>query len=162
PTQGTITIDDQPLTASTVRAWRRSIGYVPQRVFLLNASVAENIAFGVRPADVDHVAVRQAAAIAQALPFIAELPHGFDTHVGERGVKLSGGEIQRIGIARALYHNPRVLVFDEATSALDVRTEEALMDALRSNGPRTLLTIAHRLRSVERCDRVIMMQDGAI
>ncbi len=163
PTRGTITVDDQPLTGATVRAWRRTVGYVPQRVFLSNTSVAENIAFGLRPSEIDHEAVERAACIAQASAFISDLPRGFDTMVGERGVKLSGGQIQRIGVARALYHDPRVLVFDEATSALDLRTEHALMEALRSReGNRTLILIAHRLRSVEWCDRVVMMQEGAV
>jgi ATP-binding cassette, subfamily B, bacterial PglK len=163
PTRGTVFIDGVQVAGAAARAWRRNVGFVPQRVFLSNASVAENIAFGLDPSEIDRAAVEHAATVAQAMEFIDALPLGFDTLVGERGVKLSGGQAQRIGIARALYTNPRVLVFDEATSALDLRTEHAVMEAIRADdGFRTLIHVAHRLRSIERCDRVLMMQDGAI
>ncbi|MEO7083892.1 MAG: ABC transporter ATP-binding protein [Gemmatimonadaceae bacterium] len=163
PTRGSILIDGVPIAGAAARAWRRDIGFVPQRVFLSNASVAENIAFGLDPAEIDRAAVIHAARVAQATEFIEGLPQGFDTPVGERGVKLSGGQAQRIGIARALYNNPRVLVFDEATSALDLRTEHAVMEAIRADDEhRTLIHVAHRLRSIERCDRVVMMQDGTV
>lgn len=163
PSGGRITIDGAPLTAANVRRWRRCVGYVPQHVFLANASVAENIAFGLAPAEIDEAAVRRAARLAQAEEFIATLPGGFAAIVGERGVKLSGGQRQRIGIARALYADPALLVFDEATSALDGLTEDAVMEAIRSlRGERTIILIAHRLRTVEACDQIAMLEHGRV
>lgn len=163
PTTGRLTVDGVPLTGPAIRAWRKRVGYVPQQVFLANASVAENIAFGLRPHEIDHDAVRRAAYLAQAHEFINMLPQGFETLVGERGVKLSGGQRQRIGIARALYHDPEVLVFDEATSALDGLTEDAVMEEIRSlSGARTIILIAHRLRTVEACDRIVLIEEGRI
>lgn len=163
PSEGILTVDGVPLAGPAIRAWRRRVGYVPQHVFLANASVAENIAFGLPPSAIDAEAVRRAARLAQAEEFIRELPRGFDTLVGERGVKLSGGQRQRIGIARALYYEPEVLVFDEATSALDGLTEEAVMEAIRSlSGQRTIILIAHRLRTVEACDRIVLLENGRV
>lgn len=163
PASGTITVDGIRLTRGTIPAWRRRVGYVPQHVFLANASVAENIAFGLPPEEIDLAAIRKAAQLAQVEKFIASLPEGLDTLVGERGVKLSGGERQRIGIARALYHDPNVLVFDEATSALDGLTEDAVMEAIHSmSGERTVILIAHRLRTVEACERIVVLEKGAI
>jgi ABC-type multidrug transport system fused ATPase/permease subunit len=163
PTSGQISVDGVVLTSPTRRAWQRRVGYVPQHVFLANASVAENIAFGLARKSIDHDAVRRAAELAQAVGFIRELSDGFETLVGERGVKLSGGQRQRIGIARALYHEPEVLVFDEATSALDGLTEDAVMEAIRSlSGGRTIILIAHRLRTVEACDRILMLEHGRV
>ena len=163
PTLGSITVDGVPLVGPAARAWRRRVGYVPQHVFIANASVAENIAFALPQSEIDHAAVERAARLAQAHEFICSLPGGYGTVVGERGVKLSGGQRQRIGVARALYHNPDVLVFDEATSALDGMTEDALMDEIRAlSGERTVVLIAHRLRTVEACDRLIMLDDGRV
>lgn len=160
---GRVTVDGVALTGSGVRAWQRRVGYVPQSVFLSNASVRENIAFGIAPAQIDDQAVRHAARMAQADEFIQTYPAAYDTIVGERGVRLSGGQRQRIGIARALYHQPDVLVFDEATSALDGLTEDALMEEIRSlAGERTIILIAHRLRTVEACDRIVMLDQGRI
>ena len=163
PSSGSISIDGVSLSGPAIRAWRRQVGYVPQHVFLSNASVAENIAFGLPKEEINLESVRRAAHLAQADEFINALPLGLDTLVGERGVKLSGGQRQRIGIARALYNDPQVLVFDEATSALDGLTEEALMAAIRSLGStRTIVLIAHRLRTVEACDRIVMLDQGRI
>jgi len=163
PSTGSISIDGVSLSGPAIRAWRRQVGYVPQHVFLSNASVAENIAFGLPKEEINLESVRRAAHLAQADEFINALPLGFDTLVGERGVKLSGGQRQRIGIARALYNDPQVLVFDEATSALDGLTEEALMAAIRNlGGARTIVLIAHRLRTVEACDRIVMLDQGRI
>jgi ABC-type multidrug transport system fused ATPase/permease subunit len=163
PTGGQFTVDGVPITSGTRRAWQRRVGYVPQHVFLANASVAENIAFGLAAFDIDHAAVRRAAERAQADEFIRALPEGFATTVGERGVKLSGGQRQRIGIARALYHEPEVLVLDEATSALDGLTEDAVMHAVRAlSGTRTIILIAHRLRTVEACNRIVMLDHGRV
>lgn len=163
PTAGTISIGGVPLGPETVRAWRERVGYVPQFVFLANATVAQNIAFGLPDDQIDHTAVERATRMAQANEFVADLPQGLGTLVGERGVKLSGGQRQRLGIARALYHNPDVLVFDEATSALDGMTEEAVMQAIRSlSSERTIILIAHRLRTVEACNRIVMLEDGRV
>jgi ATP-binding cassette, subfamily B, bacterial PglK len=161
PTSGRITIDGVPLAGAHIREWQRSVGYVPQNIFLANASVAENIAFGLSVAAIDQTAVRRAARLAQAEEFILGMPAGYDTVVGERGVKLSGGQRQRLGIARALYHDPDVLVFDEATSALDGMTEDAVIEAIGSlMGDRTVILIAHRLRSVELCDSIVVLDQG--
>jgi ATP-binding cassette, subfamily B, bacterial PglK len=163
PSSGRLTVDGITLTGPMIRAWRRHVGYVPQHVFLANASVAQNIALGLPPEQIDHDAVRSAAHLAQADEFILSLPHGFETVVGERGVRLSGGQRQRLGIARALYHDPQMLVFDEATSALDGLTEDAVMQAIRSlQGNRTVILIAHRMRTVEACDRIVMLQAGCV
>jgi ABC-type multidrug transport system fused ATPase/permease subunit len=163
PESGTVAYGGQPLTSEAIASWRKQVGYVPQGVFLANASIAENIALGVPAAERDFAKVRRAAQLAQAVEFISALPAGYETDVGERGVRLSGGQRQRLGIARALYHDPSFLVFDEATSALDGMTEEAVMSALRSlSGSRTILLIAHRLRTVESCDRIFVMEGGLL
>lgn len=163
PQQGSISIDGIQLTDHNERAWRRRMGYVPQNVFLTNATISRNISLGVPEDLIDHAAVKRAARMAQAEEFINQLPDGFETVVGERGVKLSGGQRQRLGIARALYHNPDVLVFDEATSALDGMTEDAVMDAVQTlSAERTMILIAHRLRTVQACDRIVMLDAGRI
>jgi ATP-binding cassette subfamily C protein len=153
PSSGRILVDDTPLGPHNRRAWRGGIGYVPQDIFLIDDSVAANIAFGVPKDNIDPAALTRAAAAAQILDFIQnELPRGFDTVVGERGVRLSGGQRQRIGLARALYHQPDLLVLDEATSALDTETEDGVMQAIAGlSGQITMLVIAHRLRTVEMC-----------
>ena len=163
PTSGEIAVDGVALTLANERAWRNRVGYVPQHVFLTNASVTQNIALGIPPEQVDYAAVERAAQMAQAEEFIEQLPQRYDTIVGERGVKLSGGQRQRLGIARALYHNPDVLVFDEATSALDGMTEDAVMQAVQSlSADRTMILIAHRLRTVQACDRIVMLEAGQV
>ena len=163
PASGTISVDGVNLVESNERAWRKRVGYVPQNVFLTNASVARNIALGIPEDQVDHAAVVRAAQMAQAEEFISQLPDGYETVVGERGVKLSGGQRQRLGIARALYHNPDVLVFDEATSALDGMTEDAVMQAVQSlSAERTMILIAHRLRTVQACNRIVMLEAGRV
>jgi ABC-type multidrug transport system fused ATPase/permease subunit len=163
PDSGAIAVDGIALSADNERAWRRRVGYVPQTVFLTNASVARNIALGIPEDEIDHDAVLRAAQMAQADEFIIQMPDGYNTIVGERGVKLSGGQRQRLGIARALYHNPDVLVFDEATSALDGMTEDAVMQAVQTlSAERTMILIAHRLRTVQACDRIIMLEAGRI
>jgi len=163
PDTGSMTVDGVPLSPGSMSAWRRQVGYVAQHIFLANVSVSENIAFGLPPARIDHAAVEEAARLAQIDEFIQNLPRGYDTVVGERGVRLSGGERQRIGIARALYRRPTVLVFDEATSALDGMTEEAVMEAIRSlSGDRTVVLIAHRLTTLEACDRVVLLDRGRV
>jgi ABC-type multidrug transport system fused ATPase/permease subunit len=161
--EGTITVDQVLLTEKNERAWRQRVGYVPQNVFLTNATIAQNIALGIPKELINQDDVEKAAKMAQTIEFIDQLPDGFDTMVGERGVKLSGGQKQRLGIARALYHNPDVLVFDEATSALDGMTEDAVMQAVQSlSSERTMILIAHRLRTIQACDRILMLDAGRI
>ncbi|WP_292452446.1 ABC transporter ATP-binding protein [Mesorhizobium sp.] len=161
PTSGTIEIDGQRLDGPTRRAWRQQVAHVPQSIFLADASIAENIAFGIDPAMIDLDRVRNAAQQAALSDFIDSLPQGYETRVGERGVRLSGGQRQRIGIARALYKQATVLVFDEATSALDTETEAAVMDAIRQlPAELTVLIIAHRLTTVENCDEIVTIEDG--
>jgi ABC-type multidrug transport system fused ATPase/permease subunit len=157
PTAGQILIDDEPLTPALVPAWQASIGYVPQDIFLIDDTIARNIAFGLPDAEIDPARLREACVMAQLLEFIEiELPAGFDTIVGERGIRLSGGQRQRIGLARALYHRPSLLILDEATSALDVATEAKLLEALRSlAGKLTMVVSAHRLSTIAGCDKVV-------
>ena len=157
PTAGEILIDDRPLTPELVPSWQASIGYVPQDIFLIDDTIARNVAFGLPDNEIDPARLREACAMAQLLDFVdADLPDGFDTNVGERGVRLSGGQRQRIGLARALYHRPSLLILDEATSALDMATEAKLLDALRSlAGKLTMVVAAHRLSAVANCDQLI-------
>lgn len=162
PTAGAIRIDGRPLPEVGIQNWQRILGYVPQHIYLADASVAENIALGIPGGQIDHDAVERAARVAQIHDFIeGQLPEGYGTEVGERGVRLSGGQRQRIGIARALYHDPQVLVLDEATSALDTATERSIMEAVESlSGQKTLIMIAHRLSTVERCDQIVVLEGG--
>lgn len=157
PESGTLSVDGVTVDAGNVAAWQRAIGYVPQHIFLADASVAENIAFGVPREKIDMQAVERAARAAQIHEFVAnELPRGYDTAVGERGLRLSGGQRQRVGIARALYRDPPVLFLDEATSALDAQTEEALNDAIRElSGSKTIVVIAHKESSLRGCQEVM-------
>ena len=160
PTRGRITVDGVDIQRCAP-AWQRLIGYVPQSVFLVDDTLRRNVALGVPDGDIDESRVRTALRLAQLEPLASSLPAGLDTPV--RDLRLSGGERQRIGIARALYGEPRVLVFDEATSALDGATEAALADALRTvAGGLTVLLVAHRTTSVRRCDRVAMLHEGRI
>lgn len=162
--KGSLQVDGQVIDDSNRRQWQKAIGYVPQQIYLADDSVAANIAFGVHPSEIDQVAVERAARIANLHDFVtAEMPQGYATKVGERGVRLSGGQRQRIGIARALYHNPRVLILDEATSALDNLTERAVMDAVNNLGHDiTIILIAHRLSTVRQCDQIYLLEKGHI
>ncbi|MFJ7436541.1 ABC transporter ATP-binding protein [Methylorubrum thiocyanatum] len=163
PTRGRILIDGRPLEPDSLPAWQNRIGYVPQDVFLIDGSIAQNIALGIAPERLDRAAVERAARLAGAHDFIAALSQGYETGVGERGARLSGGQRQRIGIARALYHDPDVIVFDEATSALDGETEAAVMAALGAlGGTRTIIMIAHRLTSLRHADMVHVVAEGRI
>jgi ABC-type multidrug transport system fused ATPase/permease subunit len=163
PTEGELLVDDQPISGIRVGAWQRSIAHVPQSIYLADTTLAENIALGVPPDSIDLDRVQRAAHQAQIEDFIESSPEGYQTRVGERGIRLSGGQCQRIGIARALYKQANVLVFDEATSALDNNTEQSVMDAIEGlNRDLTILLIAHRLSTVRRCDTIIELEHGKV
>ena len=163
PTEGHLLVDGQPVTAANAGLWQRRIAHVPQTIYLSDASIAENIAFGVPRQQIDMKRVRQAAAQAQIAQSINGWQHGYDTFVGERGVRLSGGQRQRIGIARALYKQADVLVFDEATSALDNATEHAVMEAIEALGrDLTILIVAHRITTLQRCDEIVELAAGQL
>jgi ABC-type multidrug transport system fused ATPase/permease subunit len=164
PQKGSLEVDDQVITKQNSRAWQRSIGYVPQHIFLSDDTVVANIAFGIDPEQVDQQVIEKVSKIANLHEFvITELPKKYQTTIGERGVRLSGGQRQRIGIARALYHNPKVLILDEATSALDNLTEKAVMDAVNNLGKNlTIILIAHRLSTVKKCDKIYLLEKGEL
>jgi ABC-type multidrug transport system fused ATPase/permease subunit len=162
PSSGRVLVDGNDVRNS-LRAWQKTIGYVPQNVFLVDDSLRRNVAFGLPDDQIDELALKRAINAAQLAPFVASLPAGLDTMVGERGVRLSGGQCQRIGIARALYHDPPVLMLDEASSALDNATEEAVMSAVNAlRGSKTVLIIAHRLSTIARCDSVYEVSNGHV
>lgn len=159
PQAGSLSVDGTVVDASNVAAWQRAIGYVPQHIYLADASVAENIAFGVPPSAIDMVAMERAAKAAQIHDFVVnDLSRGYDTAIGDRGIRLSGGQRQRVGIARALYRDPPVLFMDEATSALDLDTEKALGDAIGNlSGEKTIVIIAHKEASLEKCNTLVSL-----
>jgi len=163
PDSGRLLVDEQPVIGNRVQAWQRSIAHVPQSIFLADATLAENIAFGLPYKDIDMERVKRAARQAHIADFIENSPNGYDAFVGERGIRLSGGQRQRIGIARALYKQASVLVFDEATSALDNATEQSVMDAIEGlHREFTILLIAHRLSTVKRCDIIVELVRGQV
>jgi len=164
PQKGTLEVDSQIITNQNSRSWQRSIGYVPQYIYLSDDTIEGNIAFGIDPKDIDKEAVEKASKIANLHNFVIdELPQNYQTTVGERGVRLSGGQRQRIGIARALYNNPQLLILDEATSALDNETEQAVMDAVNNLSQNmTIILIAHRLNTVKNCDIIFKLDDGKL
>ncbi len=161
---GGLFVDDQLIGKGNIRSWQRNIGYVPQQIFLSDDSIAANIAFGLPQHRIDYAAVEKAARVANLHDFIiSELSEGYDTTIGERGVRLSGGQRQRIGIARALYHDPDVLILDEATSALDNVTEKIIMEAVRKLGhKKTIIIVAHRLSTVRCSDKLFLFEKGKI
>ena len=163
PQSGRLRVDDTAVGPENLRAWQRGIGYVPQSIYLVDDTVAANIAFGETAAALDRAAVERAARMANIDDVVRGLPQGYDTMIGEAGVRLSGGQRQRLGIARALYRDPDVIVFDEATSALDNVTERAVVEAIRGlHGQKTILVIAHRLTTIVDCDRIYLLEDGRL
>jgi ABC-type multidrug transport system fused ATPase/permease subunit len=162
PTGGNILVDGNDIQGN-LRGWQNQVGYVPQSIYLTDDTLRRNIAFGIPKNMIDDHAVQSALRAAQLDVFVSGLPDGLETVVGERGVRLSGGQRQRIGIARALYHNPEVLVLDEATSALDGLTEDGVMEALNiMHGVKTLIIVAHRLSTVENCDILYRLENGKV
>ncbi len=163
PTQGAIFVDGNALTLENSRSWQLAVAHVPQHIYLSDATIAENIAFGVPAEKIDFDLVREAARQAQLSEFIDGSQEGYETVVGERGIRLSGGQRQRIGIARALYKKAKILIFDEATSALDMDTENAVMSAIDNlNRELTILMVAHRLSTLQNCDLIVQLESGKI
>ena len=161
---GTLEVDGTIITKKNLRAWQRSIGYVPQNIYLSDDTIASNIAFGYQHENIDQKVIEKVSKIANLHEFVInELPKQYQTSVGERGIRLSGGQLQRIGIARALYHNPQVLILDEATSALDNDTEHAVMEAINNiKNDTTVILIAHRLNTVKNCDFIFKLDKGRV
>lgn len=162
PTGGVIKVDGKNIQES-LSAWQRNIGYIPQSIYLTDESLRCNIAYGLPEHEIDDRRVKQAVRLAQLESTVGNMPNGVDTMIGEHGTRISGGQRQRVGIARALYHDPQVLIMDEATSALDNITEKQITDAINAiKGDRTVVMIAHRLTTVEKCDVIYLMKGGAI
>jgi len=160
-TEGDLFIDQQPIDNKSRRSWQMNIAHVPQNIYLSDNSIEENIAFGVSKDKIDHQRVRKVAQQAQIAQLIEQWQEGYQTFVGERGIRLSGGQRQRIGIARALYKKASVLIFDEATSALDNETEREVMEAIKDlDGEITVLIIAHRLTTLRNCDKVVKLDNN--
>jgi ATP-binding cassette, subfamily B, bacterial PglK len=163
PSAGVVEVDGCILDGKNRAAWQARLAYVPQNLFLLDASIAQNIALGVSPAEIDRARLLEAARLAQLDDFVMSLPHRYEQRIGERGVALSGGQRQRIGIARALYRDAAVLLLDEATNALDGLTEQELMSTLqRLRGRYTILLIAHRMSTVRGCDMIFHLEEGRV
>ena len=163
PTKGEILVDDVPLNLGNIRSWQKIIAHVPQNIYLSDASMIENIAFGIPANEVDLEKAKIVAKQANISEMIEKMPEGYYTEVGERGSRLSGGQRQRLGIARALYKNAKILVFDEATSALDNSTEQSVMDSINSLGEDlTLIIIAHRLTTVRNCHTIYELSHGKV
>jgi ABC-type multidrug transport system fused ATPase/permease subunit len=162
--QGTLTIDGNVIDNNNRKLWQKSIGYVPQNIYLSDDTVAANIAFGVESGNINYAEVYRSSKIANIHDFVInELSDGYNTIVGERGVRLSGGQRQRIGIARAMYHNPQLFIFDEATSALDSITENTVMEAIKKLGKKiTIIIIAHRLSTVRDCEKIFLLEKGKL
>ena len=164
PQKGSIEVDGQIITSKNTRAWQRLIGYVPQHIYLSDDTIAANIAFGLNSEDINQDVIEKVSKIANLHKFVInELPNKYQTTIGERGVRLSGGERQRIGIARALYHNPKLLILDEATSSLDNETEKLVMESVNNlSKGLTIISIAHRLNTVKKCDIIFELENGRV
>jgi len=163
PISGEFIADDAVIDKSNIHLWQRNIGFVPQSIFLSDSTIKENIAFGIDVKSIDNEKLHEAAKLSNIMDFVSSLPDGLETVVGERGIQLSGGQIQRIGIARALYNNPNVLVFDEATSSLDGISEKFIMEAINKlSGQKTIIIVAHRLDTIKNCDLIFLLNDGKI
>lgn len=162
PNSGSVYVDGQDIH-SGLYSWQKQVGYIPQNIYLTDETIRRNIAFGVPDSEIDETKIQKAIILAQLEAFISTLPSGLDTEIGERGVRISGGERQRIGIARALYNDPEVLVMDEATSSLDNETERAFMEAIKTlSGKKTIIIIAHRLSTIRHCDKIFFLEKGRL
>lgn len=160
--RGSIEADGRDIQAD-LRGWHNQIGYVPQSIYLVDDTIRRNVAFGLSDGEIDEASVRCALAAAQLDEFVASLPEGTETIVGEQGVRLSGGQRQRIGIARALYHNPSILILDEATSSLDTDTENGVMMAINAlHGSKTVIIVTHRLNTLKHCDRIFRVEGRSV
>ena len=160
---GNLSVDEVIINSENKKSWQKILGYVPQQIYLSDTSIAANIAFGIDAKNIDIKQVEEVAKTANLHDFVNKLPEGYNTVIGERGVRLSGGERQRIGIARALYHNPKLIIFDEATSALDNLTEKAVLDAIKTlKNKVTIIMIAHRLATVKNCDMIFLLDQGKV
>ena len=164
PQKGKLEVDGKIITEENLRSWQKLIGYVPQQIYLSDNTIMANIAFGVDPEDINQDIVEKVSKIANIHQFINdELPRKYQTIIGENGVRLSGGQRQRIGIARALYHDPKVLILDEATSALDNQTEQVVMEAINNLGKSvTTILIAHRLDTLKNCNIIFKFDNGQL
>ena len=164
PTEGAILVDDVTLTGQNVKAWWKLVGYVRQEVFIMNASLKENIAIGIPVEQIDNEAMQRAIRLASLTELVSDLPEGLDSMLSERGNNLSGGQKQRVSIARAIYKGAQVLIFDEATSALDNKTEEEITNAIRNLGREdlTIIIIAHRYTSLKYCDHIYQIDAGKV
>jgi len=160
---GQMVIDNEEIDHKNIHEWKKKVGYMPQNTFLIDDTISANIAFGLSPDEFELDKVKIAAKAANLHEFIISLPDGYETRIGEQGVKLSGGEGQRLGIARVLYNNPEVIVLDEGTSSLDTMTENSIMDAIKSlSHEKTIILVAHRLSTVQDCDVIYLLSDGEI
>lgn len=164
PTSGQLLVDNLEVNEQNIKDWQRKIGYVGQKIFLLDDTVQKNIALGINQENIDFLKIQEASKLAHIHEFIInDLPLGYETNIGEDGIKLSGGQRQRIGIARALYHDPSILIFDEATSALDNITENIVIQAINElKHKKTIIIIAHRISTIQNCDHIYIFQNGQI
>src|SRR5262249_4532973 len=162
PDAGRVLVDGRDIRDDS-RGWQGQIGYVPQSIYVMDDTLRRNVAFALPDEEIDDVAVRKALGAAGLHGVLGRLPHGLDTVLGERGVRVSGGELQRIGIARALYHDPAVVVFDEATSSLDIPTERDVMASVHGRrGSKTIVVVSHRSTAIEHCDRIYELVGGRL
>ena len=162
PTGGQLLLDRHN-AAEVISGWRKDVGYVPQNIYLTDDSIARNVAFGIPEEEISAEKLWKALEIAQIKEFVHSLPEGIESKVGDRGIKLSGGQKQRIAIARAIYHDPEVLVFDEATSALDTEVEKTISDAITTIGKtKTMIIIAHRINTLDACDEIYEVRGRSV
>ena len=161
--KGDILVDNIKLKEDNFSSWQKKLGYVPQNIFLTDDTLKNNIAFAVPDNQVDHKKIINAAKLAELENYISTLPDKYNTYVGEKGIRISGGQMQRVGIARALYYNPEIIVLDEATSALDNLTEKNIMDSLKKlSKSKTIIIIAHRLSTIKNCDQIYFLEKGRV